>query len=192
MARSAAFYQELVSEAKLLIQGENDAIANLANISSLVFHKLNGNEVKIENAEHHDTPATDKEAPKVDRVVTNWVGFYLTRKPNQLVLGPFVGKPACIRINFGRGVCGTCASKKETVLVPDVHNFPGHIACDSASNSEIVLPLLDKNSGEILGVFDLDSPNINEFSEVDKNGLEEIVQLVAEGCEWKGISIPYL
>lgn len=99
----------------------------------------------------------------------NWAGFYLL-DGNTLILGPFQGKPACIKIPMGRGVCGTSASKDETVLVPDVHAFPGHIACDSASNSEIVIPL--HKNGKLFGVLDIDSPVTNRFSETDKTGLE--------------------
>lgn len=99
----------------------------------------------------------------------NWAGFYLL-DGNSLILGPFQGKPACIKIPMGRGVCGTSASKDETVLVPDVHAFPGHIACDSASNSEIVIPL--HKNGKLFGVLDIDSPVTNRFSETDKTGLE--------------------
>lgn len=99
----------------------------------------------------------------------NWAGFYLL-DGNTLILGPFQGKPACIKIPMGRGVCGTSASKDETVLVPDVHAFPGHIACDSASNSEIVIPL--HKDGKLIGVLDIDSPVTNRFSETDKTGLE--------------------
>ncbi len=99
----------------------------------------------------------------------NWAGFYLL-DGNTLILGPFQGKPACIKIPMGRGVCGTSASKDETVLVPDVHAFPGHIACDSASNSEIVIPL--HKNGKLFGVLDIDSPVTNRFSETDKAGLE--------------------
>ena len=105
----------------------------------------------------------------------NWAGFYLLNSPKELVLGPFQGKPACVRIALGRGVCGTAAAERRTVLVPNVHEFPGHIACDSASNSEIVLPLIRAN-GELLGVLDLDSPVLERFDVIDQQGLEQIVR----------------
>eukprot|EP01112_Ceratiomyxa_fruticulosa_P022034 TRINITY_DN7960_c0_g1_i1.p1 TRINITY_DN7960_c0_g1~~TRINITY_DN7960_c0_g1_i1.p1 ORF type:complete len:133 (-),score=27.54 TRINITY_DN7960_c0_g1_i1:112-510(-) len=127
------FYEDLFAVSFSLIDGEDDAIANMSNISSLVYHALNE---LIPNS-------------------ANWVGFYITRKKDLLILGPFHGKPACLRIPFGKGVCGTSAEKKESVVVPDVHHFPGHIACDSASRSEVVIPLKNK-SGNILGVYDLD------------------------------------
>ncbi|MGQ0514707.1 GAF domain-containing protein, partial [Bacillus sp. D-CC] len=107
----------------------------------------------------------------LDRV--NWVGFYVT-EGNQLVLGPFQGMPACVRIPFGRGVCGVAAETKTTQLVADVHQFPGHIACDSASNSEIVVPII--KDGNVIGVLDIDSPEKNRFDEVDQRYLEKFVE----------------
>ena len=111
----------------------------------------------------------------------NWVGFYLVRD-NQLVLGPFQGKPACIRIDFGKGVCGTAAAADTTQLVMDVHQFPGHIACDSASNSEIVIPL--HHQGKVIGVLDIDSPLFARFTETDKIGLEACARLLEYSCDW--------
>lgn len=105
----------------------------------------------------------------------NWVGFYLV-KNGELALGPFQGLPACTRIAFGRGVCGTAASEKRSLLVPDVDAFPGHIVCDSASKSEIVVPLMREN-GEVFGVLDVDSPELNRFDEADVKGLEDVVRL---------------
>ncbi|MFI5381773.1 MAG: GAF domain-containing protein [Tepidisphaerales bacterium] len=137
-----------------LLQGERDWIVNLANTSALLFARL----------------------PDL-----NWAGFYLWRG-SQLVLGPFQGKPACTRIALGRGVCGTAAARRQTVLVPDVHAFPGHIACDSASLSEIVIPLL--LDGRLLGVADLDSPLPARFDEVDEQWLERIVELLVGACDW--------
>jgi len=131
-----------------VLAGEHDLIANLANTSALLFTSL----------------------PQL-----NWAGFYLLNSPKELVLGPFQGKPACVRIALGRGVCGTAAAERRTVLVPNVHEFPGHIACDSASNSEIVLPLIRAN-GELLGVLDLDSPVLERFDVIDQQGLERIVR----------------
>lgn len=147
-ASKAAGYAELDTALAALLSDEHDLIANLANTSALLFTTL----------------------PQL-----NWAGFYLLRSPEELVLGPFQGKPACVRIALGRGVCGTAAAERRTVLVPDVHAFPGHIACDSASNSEIVLPLI-RDNGELLGVLDLDSPILERFDAIDQQGLERIVR----------------
>ncbi|MCW8092288.1 GAF domain-containing protein [Alteromonas sp. ASW11-130] len=138
------FYQRLVKQADSLVAGEHDLIANMANISALLFTQLED---------------------------VNWAGFYLY-KEEQLVLGPFQGNPACIRIPMGKGVCGTAAESRETLVVEDVHKFEGHIACDSASNSEIVIPLIVGDT--LFGVLDIDSPSIGRFSEVDKAGLTAI------------------
>src|SRR5437762_2786642 len=141
------FYSKLAAETESLLEGETDFIANAANFSAMVYHSL----------------------PDV-----NWAGFYLL-KGDELVLGPFQGKPACIRIALGKGVCGTAAVQRATVLVPNVHDFPGHIACDSASNSEIVVPLI---SGEqLLGVFDIDSPTVGRFDDEDAEGLNRLVSV---------------
>ncbi|MDK9775510.1 MULTISPECIES: GAF domain-containing protein [unclassified Vibrio] len=134
-------YQTLTKQAVALIESEPDLIANLANISSLLF-------MELENL--------------------NWAGFYL-KKGNELVLGPFQGKPACVRIPMGRGVCGTAAQTNRVQRVYDVHEFEGHIACDAASNSEIVLPFTI--NGEVTGVLDIDSPSIGRFNEIDEQGL---------------------
>jgi GAF domain-containing protein len=138
-------YRELVGELSALIAGEPDFIANLANASALLYQSL----------------------PDL-----NWAGFYLL-KQGELVVGPFQGKPACVRIAIGKGVCGTAAQRRETVIVRDVHEFPGHIACDAASNSEIVVPMVKK--GELIGVLDLDSPRVGRFDELDREGLEKFV-----------------
>lgn len=114
----------------------------------------------------------------------NWAGFYLNIGKEELLLGPFQGKTACIRIPFSRGVCGAAAREERTQLVQDVHSFPGHIACDSASNSEIVVPLL--GGGRLLGVLDIDSPSVGRFDADDKAGLEHIAALLAEHCRWDG------
>ncbi|MGR4990343.1 GAF domain-containing protein [Vibrio rotiferianus] len=134
-------YQTLTKQAVALIESEPDLIANLANISSLLFMELED---------------------------LNWAGFYLTQG-NELVLGPFQGKPACVRIPMGRGVCGTAAQTNSVQRVYDVHEFEGHIACDAASNSEIVLPFTI--NGVVAGVLDIDSPSIGRFSEIDEQGL---------------------
>ena len=140
-----ALYREIVKELSALIAGERDFIANLANASALLYHCL----------------------PDL-----NWAGFYLL-KQRELVVGPFQGKPACVRIAIGKGVCGTAAERRETVIVRDVHEFPGHIACDAASNSEIVVPMV--KNGELIGVLDLDSPKLARFDEQDREGLEKFV-----------------
>jgi L-methionine (R)-S-oxide reductase len=147
------FYSQLAEQLRSLLTGERDFIANAANFSSLLYHSL----------------------PDV-----NWVGFYLV-KEGELVLGPFQGKPACIRIAIGKGVCGTAAERRQTVLVDNVHDFPGHIACDSESKSEIVVPLVE---GErLLGVLDVDSPSLARFTEEDAEGLDKLVEIFVGACE---------
>lgn len=138
-------YPELLLQARALFAGERDATANAANLAALIFHTL---------------PAL------------NWAGFYWM-KAGTLVLGPFQGKPACVRIELGRGVCGTAARERRTLIVPDVHAFEGHIACDSASNSEIVVPVL--SGSRLLGVLDLDSPALARFDGGDARGLEVLL-----------------
>lgn len=150
----AELYPELHVQARALMQGERDPIANAANIASLVFHSL----------------------PDL-----NWAGFYW-RRGNELVLGPFQGKPACVRIALGKGVCGTAARDKRTIVVPDVARFPGHIACDSASRSEIVVPVM--RTIDVLGVLDLDSPSLARFDADDAAGLEELVSLFVLGTDF--------
>ncbi|AZJ22721.1 GAF domain-containing protein [Bacillus wiedmannii] len=139
-------YETVIKQLDALLTGEPNVVANLSNASALLNQFL-------------------------DRV--NWVGFYVT-DGNQLVLGPFQGMPACVRIPFGRGVCGVAAETKTTQLVADVHQFPGHIACDSASNSEIVVPIVKE--GNVIGVLDIDSPEKNRFDEVDQRYLEKFVE----------------
>lgn len=141
-------YQDLQLQAKGLLSDESNIIANMANLSALVFNRL-------ENV--------------------NWVGFYLLEN-DTLVLGPFQGQPACVRIPVGKGVCGTAVAEQQVQLVDDVHEFPGHIACDAASNSEIVLPVFC--NGEIIGVFDLDSPITHRFDQDDKDGLQALVDIL--------------
>jgi GAF domain-containing protein len=148
-------YEALLAGLDGLLHGERDAIANCANASSLIWHTL----------------------PDL-----NWAGVYLWNG-DELVVGPFQGKPACVRIALGRGVCGTAAARRETVLVPDVHAFPGHIACDSASSSEIVVPLI---AGEkLVGVLDLDSPKLARFDAEDARYLEEFARRLVDGCNWE-------
>ena len=142
-----SLYEDMVHQARSLFGGERDPIANAANISALIWQTL----------------------PDL-----NWAGFYFRRR-GQLVLGPFQGKPACSRIPSGTGVCGTAAASGQTVLVGDVHKFAGHIACDPASNSELVVPL--KKGHYVTGVLDLDSPVLNRFDKDDAVGLESLAQL---------------
>jgi GAF domain-containing protein len=151
----ADLYRDLVVSLAALLAGETDAVANLANASGLLAQTL-------------------------DRI--NWCGFYLTRGQD-LVLGPFQGKPACVRIALGRGVCGTAGQRRETVVVPDVDAFAGHIACDADSRSEIVVPILD--GGQLLGVLDVDSPEKNRFDAVDREGLENFVRALVPLIEWR-------
>lgn len=143
-------YAQLLEQARGLMHGERDRIANAANLSALVFHAL----------------------PQV-----NWVGFYFYDGA-ELVVGPFQGLPACIRIPLDKGVCGAAASSRQTQRVADVHAFPGHIACDSASRSELVVPLLDGD--RLVGVFDLDSPVPDRFDADDQRGLEAIAAAFVE------------
>jgi L-methionine (R)-S-oxide reductase len=140
-------YQVLCEQARGLLEGEHDLIARAANFAALVYHGV----------------------PDL-----NWAGFYLL-KNGELVVGPFQGKPACVRIAIGKGVCGTAAKTGQTQLVPNVHEFPGHIACDSASNSEIVVPLMLR--GELFGVWDVDSPTLNRLDAVDQAGMEALAEI---------------
>jgi len=141
------FYQEVCEKLQSLLKGETNFIANAANTSALLFQLV----------------------PDI-----NWVGFYIT-EGSELVLGPFQGKPACSRIPFGKGVCGTAAAEEKTIVVPNVDAFPGHIACDTASRSEIVVPLL--NWGRLLGVLDVDSAKLERFDEEDREGFESIASI---------------
>lgn len=143
-------YQEMIEQLKSLIADEYDLIANLANTSALLNQFM-------------------------DHI--NWVGFYLF-KDGELVLGPFQGKPACIRIPIGKGVCGTAVARKETIVVPNVHEFPGHIACDEASNSEIVVPMIKGDT--IYGVLDVDSPIFERFDSIDQHYLEQVVRFLID------------
>ena len=143
-------YKAIAQQVSALVEGVPYEVANLANVSALLWQEL----------------------PRI-----NWVGFY-KMTDGALVLGPFQGKPACIRIEVGKGVCGTAVAEDRTQLVYDVHQFPGHIACDCASNSEIVVPV--RVNGEIWGVLDIDSPEIGRFTEADQMGLEEIVGILEQ------------
>ncbi len=146
-------YRQLLAQARALLHGERDRIANAANLSALVYHAL----------------------PQL-----NWVGFYFF-DGTELVVGPFQGLPACVRIPLDRGVCGKAASSQQTQRIEDVHAFPGHIACDSASRSELVVPLV--LDGELLGVFDLDSPRPGRFDADDQAGLEAVAGVFLESLK---------
>jgi GAF domain-containing protein len=149
----ADLYARLRHQLAALISGERDSIANAANTASLLFHTLPG---------------------------VNWAGFYLL-KDGELVLGPFQGKPACVRIALGKGVCGTAAQSRTTVVVPDVDLFPGHIVCDSDSRSEIVVPLI--RGTRLIGVLDIDSPSAGRFDEEDRAGCESLARIYLENTE---------
>jgi len=153
-----AVYRELYRRLTGLFAGEHDALANAANLAAALYHGL----------------------PNL-----NWAGFYFLRG-HELVLGPFQGKVACVRIPMGRGVCGTAAQRRETVIVPDVHSFPGHIACDADSRSEIVVPLL--HEGRLLGVMDIDSPLAARFDQDDADGLRAIVTLLSRSSDLSRLS----
>jgi len=148
-------YDLLKRQLSALMEGETNKLPHLANMAAL----LNGALYEI-----------------------NWVGFYLMTD-GDLLLGPFQGKTACIRIPVGKGVCGTAVAQNRTQLVADVHQFPGHIACDSASNSEIVIPI--RANGKVVGVLDIDSPRHSRFDEQDRKGLEDMVGLLEKGCLWE-------
>lgn len=143
----AELYSDLLSQAKGLLHDEHDRVANAANFTSLLYHSL---------------------------ADVNWVGFYFM-KDGELLVGPFQGKPACVHIALGKGVCGTAAQSRKTQLVPDVNAFPGHIFCDGDSRSELVVPLIHK--GELLGVLDLDSPKLARFDAEDQQGLEALTKV---------------
>jgi L-methionine (R)-S-oxide reductase len=149
----ATFYRELASQLGGLLEGEHDAIANAANTAALLFQMM----------------------PDI-----NWAGFYFLRGDDGLVVGPFQGKPACVRIPIGKGVCGAAAERQRSILVEDVRRFPGHIACDAASLSELVVPLI--RNGRLLGVLDLDSPVVARFDAEDQAGLEGIAAIYVAAC----------
>lgn len=162
-ASKSDFYSDLSASLASLLEGESDALANLANASGLLGQAL-------------------------ERI--NWCGFYLLRgegesKAAELVLGPFQGKPACVRIPLGSGVCGTSAARRETLVVDDVLSFPGHIACDAASRSEIVVPLIA--DGRLLGVLDVDAPEPARFDAEDRAGLERFVNTLLPRVAWKDL-----
>ena len=153
----ALLYKDLAASLAALLEGETDAVANLSNASALLAQTL-------------------------DRI--NWCGFYVMRR-GELVLGPFQGKPACVRIGMGKGVCGTAAARRETIVVPDVQAFPGHIACDAASRSEIVIPILEGR--RLQGVLDVDAPEPDRFDETDRKGLESFVAVLVPRIDWRKV-----
>lgn len=152
-SESSEQYDRLLKMARAVFEGERDFVANMANLSSLIYHRLED---------------------------LNWCGFYLSRG-SELVLGPFQGKVACVRIAVGKGVCGTAAAEKRTVLVPDVAQFAGHIACDPSSRSEIVVPLV--SGGRLVGVLDVDSPRTDRFRERDAGGLSKLAELLVSSSD---------
>src|SRR6185312_11361131 len=154
-------YEQLAMELQGLLEGETDPIANAANTAALIFDAL----------------------PEV-----SWARFYFLRgglRGGELIVGPFQGKPACVRIALGRGVCGTAAARRETIIVPDVNAFPGHIACDSASQSEVVVPLISED--RLCGVLDLDSARVGRFDELDARGLERLAALFVQASRLEGL-----
>src|SRR5688572_1658573 len=153
-ADKPSLYEAVAQQARGLLAGERDRIANAANFAALVYDAI----------------------PDL-----NWVGFYFY-DGRELVVGPFQGKPACVRIAIGKGVCGTAAATKQTQLVRDVHAFEGHIACDSASNSEIVVPLFARD-GSLIGVFDIDSPTVARFDEDDRAGMEALARIFLDSID---------
>ncbi|MGB3874943.1 GAF domain-containing protein [Shinella zoogloeoides] len=154
-ADKPGFYRELLAQAEGLLHGERDAIANAANLSALIYDAV---------------------------ADLNWAGFYFLKTPGELVLGPFQGKVACVRIPVGKGVCGTAVAEARSQLVADVHAFPGHIACDAASRSEVVVPLI--RAGAVLGVLDLDSPSPGRFTAEDQAGFEALAALYVAGSDF--------
>lgn len=150
----ARLYQELTAQLAGLLSDERDAIANAANTAALLFNSL----------------------PDL-----NWAGFYFLRSPVELVLGPFQGQPACVRIAVGRGVCGAAVERRQSMLVEDVHAFPDHIACDAASRSELVVPLI--RNGRVFGVIDLDSPLVARFDREDQRGIEAVADIYVKASD---------
>lgn len=154
-ADTPGFYRELIAQAEGLLRDERDAVANAANLSALIYHAV---------------------------ADLNWAGFYFLKSANELVLGPFQGKVACVRIPVGKGVCGTAVAEGRSQLVPDVHAFAGHIACDAASRSELVVPLV--RDGAIIGVLDLDSPVPGRFTAEDQAGFEALAALYVAASDF--------
>ena len=153
--RKSEFYGDLAGQLRGLLDGEHDVVANAANTAALIYQLV----------------------PEL-----NWAGFYFLKTERELVVGPFQGKPACVRIAVGRGVCGSAVEQRRSILVEDVHAFPGHIACDDASRSELVIPLIQ--GGRVLGVLDLDSPHTARFDREDQAGMENLAAIFVAACAW--------
>lgn len=170
MATQDVDYETILLSLKMRVSAERNFVANLSNVSASLWYQLR----------------------LVERLTPiNWLGFYVATgslsevaQAPALVLGPFQGKPACSRIGSGSGVCGAAAEQRRTVLVPDVHDFPGHIACDPSSQSEVVVPLIEPASGVLVGVLDIDSSAINSFTQGDVVGLEKIAAFIVSSCDW--------
>jgi GAF domain-containing protein len=154
-ASKQAAYTLLQAQCQAVLHGETDPVTNMAQFAALVHQSVPG---------------------------LNWAGFYRLDGPDSLLLGPFQGKVACVRIAVGNGVCGTCAQTRQAQIVPNVHDFPGHIACDSASNAELVLPVLDGD--RLLAVFDLDSPHFHRFDDIDALGLGHMLHTLVKASNW--------
>ncbi|KAH7092006.1 GAF domain-like protein [Paraphoma chrysanthemicola] len=157
-------YAQVLEQARVLFDGQRNWICNFSNTSSLLWHAF------------HSLPSPSN--------AVNWAGFYFTNPsdPSQLILGPFQGQVACQIIAFGRGVCGTAAATQETQLVPDVEAFPGHIACDGATKSEIVVPIV--KAGKVVAIIDIDCADLNGFGSEDQEALEALARLLAESCDF--------
>ncbi len=158
MSELTAEYQLLCKQLSALLDGENDPITNMSQFSALIFNSLQG---------------------------VNWAGFYLAYSDSALQLGPFQGQVACTKIPMGKGVCGTAAKSGKSQLVADVHQFPGHIACDSRSQSEIVCPI--NQDGHLIGVFDIDSPHLERFSSEDVKGIENLILILNDATDFSGL-----
>lgn len=173
----AELYDNLIEIVQSVTSSETNFISNCANVASLLFHALN-----------QTLEETDSTAPPAN---VNWAGFYFVdfvQRGTDLCLGPFHGKVACTRIKFGRGVCGRCQKEQKPVIVPNVHEFEGHIVCDSASNSEICVPIFRTShldgAKHFVGLIDIDSPNFSQFDEIDAKGLTEIARILEKNCDW--------
>lgn len=191
-------YRDLAEIVQSLTESETNFIANCANVASLLFNALN-NQCLAPTQSSSESASEQEQEQGLSNV--NWFGFYFAdmaqsnTQPN-LCLGPFHGKPACTRIKYGKGVCGTCQSRQETIIVPNVHKFDGHIACDSASNSEICVPIFslrdihgdDTTQKRFVGLIDVDSPKFAQFDEADREGLEQIAAILGRNCDWSPLT----
>ncbi|KAL2222487.1 GAF domain-like protein [Thermoascus aurantiacus ATCC 26904] len=185
----AELYQELIKQIKGILEGQRNWISNLANVASLLWHAYHALPAPASSVNWAGFYVRDDKFPSFAKPVTSGATVtttisttYASHHRSLLLLGPFHGKPACQEILFGKGVCGTAAEKKESIVVPDVHNFPGHIACDAESRSEIVVPILVR--GETVALIDIDCTEPSGFDDVDKENLEAIAAILAESCDW--------